>query len=189
MTTPELPADAERFLKEVRRGLGALDQAQRDDVVDELRSHLRERVQQGKQNLLEGFEDPSLLAATFVSEHALSSALAVGTPWAHARAIAGSTRDSLLLLSALVSLVLVQIVAFFVVLTAGLKLFAPGDYGLWVGPDSVFVGRSTDNTTEVLGAWGSPVLLVVGVLLFWSSARGLRALARSRLAATKLRRW
>ena len=93
-------------------------------------------MQQGKQNLLEGFEDPSLLAATFVSEHALSSAIAVGTPWAHARAIAGSTRDSLLLLSALVSLVLVQIVAFFVVLTAGLKLFAPGDYGLWVGPDA-----------------------------------------------------
>jgi hypothetical protein len=135
-----------------------------------------------------GFEDPSTLAASFVEERGLRGALSAGTPWAHAHAILGSTRDSLLLLFALVPLVLGQIVALLVVLTATLKLFSPSEFGLWVGPATFYVGRATPTAHEVLGLWGFPVLLTVGVLLFWTSSRGLRALARSRLAATRTRR-
>lgn len=185
---PQLPADAERYLRDVRRGLGALDAHERDDVIAELRSHLLERAAQGKTALIEGFEEPSQLAASFVAEHALSSALAEGTPWSSARAILGSARDSVVLLGVLAALVLVQIVAFFVVLTATLKPFAPNEFGLWVGPHTFYVGRSSPGATEVLGFWGIPLLLLVGVTLFWSSNRALRALARSRLAATR-RRW
>lgn len=184
MRGPDLPPDAERFLAEVRRGLGTLDTPARDDVIAELRSHLLGRVTQGR-DPLDGFEDAAELAAGFVAEHALHSALAAGTPWGYARAILGSARDSLLLLCALVPLVLTQIVAFFVVLTAALKLFAPAEFGLWVGPRSFYVGRASADAIEVLGLWGFPILLAVGVVLFWGSSRALRALARSRLTALR----
>jgi uncharacterized membrane protein len=194
MTSPiasasaSVSAEAERFLKEVRRGLGPLQTDERDDVIEELRSHLIERAAQGQVDVLAGFEDPSTLAASFVEERALRGALSAGTPWAHARAILGSTGDSLLLLCALVPLVLGQLVAALVVLTATLKLFAPSEFGVWVGPGAFYVGRATPLAHEVLGLWGFPVLLAVGVLLFWMSSRGLRALARSRLTATRAHR-
>lgn len=183
-----LPPEAERFLKEVRRGLGSLDAQERDDVIEELRSHLCDRVAQGKADPLQGFEDPAQLAASFVSERALRGALSQGTPWVVARAILVSARDSLTLLFALVPLVLVQVVAFFLVLTAVLKPFSPAEFGLWVGNGNFYVGRSTPSAHEVLGLWGIPILLLAGVLLFWASSRGLRALAISRLASHRLGR-
>ena len=183
MPLPVLPAETERFLAEVRRGLGSIDAAERDDVIAELRSHFAERMAQGKANLLEGFEDPATLAASFVSERALRGALSQGTPWAFSRAILISARDSLALLFALVPLVLAQLVAFFFVLTAALKPFAPGDFGLWVGNGNFYVGHGSPSVHEVLGWWGVPVLLAAGVILFWLSNRGLRALARWRLAS------
>lgn len=180
-----LPGDAERFLKEVRRGLGALDAAERDDVVEELRSHMLERLAQGKPDVLDGFEEPATLAASFVSERALRGALASGTPWSVSRALLISARDSIAVLFALVALVLVQLVAFFLILTAALKPFAPKDFGLWTGNGNFYVGRGTPSATEVLGWWGIPVLLSVGVLLIWLSNRGLRALARWRLSTRR----
>ncbi len=185
---PPLPPEAERFLKEVRRGLGSLDADERDDVIEELRSHLCDRMAQGKSDLLDGFEDPATLAASFVSERALRGALSEGTPWVVARAILMSARDSLALLLTLVPLVLLQIIAFFVVLTAVLKPFSPSEFGLWVGNGNFYVGRSSPSAHEVLGFWGVPILLFTGVLLFWASNRGLRALARSRLASHRLGR-
>jgi len=187
MHVSDLPPDAERFLTDVRRGLSALEASARDDVIEELRSHLLERVGQGRPPL-DGFEDASSLAASFVAEHALHGALAAATPWGYARAIAGSTRDSLLLLGALVPLVLAQIVAFLFVLTAGLKVITPGAFGLWTGPGIFYVGRASPGASEVLGPWGFPVLLALGVLLFWGSSRALRHLARSRLTALRQHR-
>lgn len=180
-----LPPEAEKFLKEVRR---AMDSEERDDVIDELRSHLCDRVAQGRSDPLEGFEDPAELAAGFVSERALRGALSQGTPWSMARAILVSAKNSLTLLFALGALVLVQVVAFCFVLTAVLKPFSPSELGLWVGNGNFYVGRSTPAAHEVLGLWGIPILLFVGVLLFWASTRGLRALARSRLASHRLGR-
>ena len=183
----KLPETAEHYLRDVRRGLGTLDARERDDVIAELRSHLLERKGQGKNDLLEGFEDAASLARDFVSERALEGALSRGTPWAFVRAILVSAGESLVTLAALVPLVLLQIVAFFSLLTAALKPFSPGDFGLWVGEGQLYVGRRSPTVHEVLGWWGMPVLVVFGVVLFWASSRGLRALARSRLAAHRLR--
>lgn len=187
MTHGELPADAERFLDEVRRGLGPLDEDERTDVIAELRSHFVERKAQGKADLLAGFEDPATLAASFVSERALRGALSQGTPWAFVRALITSAGSSLALLFGLAPLLLAQVVALFCILTAALKPFSPSDFGLWVGNGNFYVGRRTPEAHEILGWWGIPVLVVAGVLLFWGSSRLLRSLVRSRLARHRLR--
>ncbi len=176
-----LPEHAEQFLKELRRGLGAMAPDEREDVVQELRSHLLERQAQGRTDLLAGFESAQDLAASFVAENALRGALAVGTPWAFGRALLVAARDSLLALFLLFPLLLTQIVAFFCVLTAVLKAFSPADFGLWMGNGSFYVGRRSELAHEVLGNWGVPVLLLAGLLLFWGSNRALRALASWRL--------
>jgi Protein of unknown function (DUF1700) len=183
-----LPADVERFLKEVRRGLGSMDAAERDDVIEELRSHFIERQTQGKANLLDGFEDPQTMAASFVGERALRGALSQGTPWAFLRALVISARNSLLAFFVLIPLVLAQVIAFFCVLTAALKPFAPAEFGLWVGHGNFYVGRGTPSGHEVLGWWGVPILLVIGVVLFWVSNRALRAVARRRLQSHRSER-
>lgn len=176
-----LPTEADAFLEGLRRGLVAMPKEERDDVVEEIRSHLLERQAQGKENLLEGFDSAEALAADFVAERSLRGALSLGTPWAFARALAISARDSFATLLLLVGLVLGQVVAFFCLLTAVMKLFSPADFGLWAGNGSFYIGRRTESVQELLGLWGFPLLLALGVLLFWGSNRGLRALARWRL--------
>jgi len=183
----QLPPAAEEFLKKVRKGLGTLGQAERDEIISELRSHLLDRQAQGKEDLLAGFEAPDVLASDFVAEYALRGALAQGTSWALGRALLIAARDSLLALFLLLPLVLVQITALCLLVVAALKPFMPQEVGLWVGPDNFYVGVNNDNPAvhEVLGWWGIPILAAGSVLLFWISTRAMRALVRWRLRSAK----
>lgn len=184
MSTP-LPPECERYLREVAKGLGPLSDAERAEVLEELSSHFRDRLAQGKADPLQGFEPATSLAAAFVGERALHGALAQGTSWALVRALRIAGRDSLLALGAVLPLVLVHVVAVGFVVTGALKPFAPERLGLWVGGGNFYVGEGRAGLTEVLGWWGVPVLMVTGALLFWVANRGLRALVRWRLASAR----
>lgn len=182
-----LPDYAERFLRELRQGLGSLPAQERDEIVAELHIHLLDRQAQGKTELLAGFETPEDLAASFVSENALRGALARGTSWALGRALLISARDRILTFLLFLALVLLHICAFVLVFAAALKPFMPKQIGLWVGNGHFFVGASDGNPAvhEVLGRWGIPVLAISGIFLFWISNRAMRAVARRRLRRTK----
>ncbi len=175
------------FLRKVRQGLASLPTAEQEEIVAELRSHLLERQSQGNADPLAGFETPERLAADFVSEYSLRGALAQGTSWALGKALFVAARDSVLGLLVLIPLVLLQISALLVLLTAALKPFMPGKMGLWVGNGNFYVGvdRQLAGVHEVLGWWGIPVFSVAGVLLFWVSNRAMLALVRWRLRSAR----
>lgn len=182
----QLPAPAEDFLKRVRQGLATLSQSERDEIIIELRVHLLDRQANGSADVLAGFEPPEALASNFVTEYALRGALAQGTSLAMGRALLIAARDSVLGLVVLLPLVLVQLCAFFVLVTALLKPFMPSEMGLWVGGESFYVGINNGNPAirEVLGWWGVPVLAVSGVILFWISNGAMRALVRWHLRSS-----
>ena len=182
-----LSEDAEKFLRRVRSGLGALKPDEREDIVDELRTHLLDRQAQGSADPLAGFESPEVLAAGFVSERTLQEALVNGTSWSLVHALLVATRESLFGLLVLLPLVILQVTGLVLVVCAALKPFKPG-LGLWVGSGNFLVGTGDiPGTTEVLGWSFIPVIAVSGTLLFWAANRGLRLLVRWRLQASKRR--
>jgi hypothetical protein len=186
----DLPPAAERYLRDLAQGIGSLEPAERGEIVEEIRSHLAERVARGQRDPLDGFEPAEDLAAGFLSERELRGALARGGSWRLGRALLNAGRDSLGALFVLLPLALLQVVACTSLLVAALKPFMPTRLGLWVGPGDFHVGINASNDPalhEVLGWWGTPVLAAAGVTLFWASARAMRALARARLAAAKAR--
>ncbi len=178
---------ADEFLRKVRQGLASLPTVEQEEIVAELRSHLLERQSQGNPDPLAGFETPERLAAEFVAEYSLRGALAQGTSWALGKALFTAARDSVLGLLVLMPLVLLQVSALLVLLTAVLKPFVPGKVGLWVGNGNFYVGvdQQLAGVHEVLGWWGIPVLAVTGVLLFWVSNRAMLALVRWRLRSAR----
>lgn len=186
-----LPQDAEQFLKSVRQGLSRVDEKEREEIVNELRTHLLDRQAQGKADLLEGFDAPEVLASAFVSELALRGALARGTSWAMGRALLFAARDSALVLLIVFPLILLQLCGAGFIALGVLKPVIPQRIGLWVGAGNLTLGFTdpSPGVHEVLGWWAIPVLLVVGLIVLWSSNRAMRAVIRWRLGPSKLKGW
>jgi uncharacterized membrane protein len=180
-----LPKDAELYLRRVSQGLSTLGTTERDEIVDELRSHLAERQAAGRSDLLAGFESPEALAASFVQERELRGALARGTSWALGRALLVAARDSVLALVVLLPLVLLQLIGGALIVMAVIKLFDPGKVGLWVGEGQLVLGFPSQTTglRELLGWSAIPAFIVSGLVLLVGSNRVMRALVRWRLRA------
>src|ERR1700682_6059050 len=103
-----LPSATEESLRQLRQGLSGLSQVERDEILAEIRSHLRDRQGSGKP-LLEGFEDPPTYASRFVAETALRGALATGTSLGLGRAVLTGARAGLVMLLLVVPLIVVQL--------------------------------------------------------------------------------
>ncbi len=187
MKSTSTPLLIDAFLRKVRQGLTVLPMAEQEEIVAELRSHLLERQSRGEPDPLAGFESPEQLAADFVAEHTLRGALARGTSWALGKALLVTARDSLGRLFVLASLGLLQLCGLLVLLTAALKPFLPDQMGLWLGRGNFYVGvdHHVAGVHEVLGWWGLPIFLVVGVFLVWLPTRLMFALVRRRLQSTQ----
>ena len=185
MPTPANAAAIDPFLRKVRQGLASLPTAEREEIVAELRADLLERQARGDADPLRGFGSPEKLAAEFVGEYTLRGALAQGTSWALGRALCVAGRDSGRALLALLPLLLLQLTALSLLLSAALKPFLRDHVGLWMGGGVFFIGVSAERgaTHEVLGWWSLPIFALAGGLLFWWSNRAMMALVRWRLRA------
>jgi hypothetical protein len=179
-----LSPSAEQFLRDLGRCLSALPEAERRDVVAEIRSHLLDRMDAGGDPVLQ-FGNPEEYAAAFLQERALAGALAGGSSWALGRALlTGVGKVTWWYVVAVLAMLhvygacLVALAAFKPVFPANIGWFV-GDRaagGAVFGPD--FVGAR-----EVLGWWAVPFFLVPGVLMLWGANYTLRALGRWRYAA------
>lgn len=181
-----LPTEAEAFLRQLRQGLSGLPEAEREEILAEIRSHLRDR-QARSQPLLEGFEDPQTYAASFIAETALRGALATGTSLELGRALLTGARAGLVMLLLVVPLIVLQLTGAALVFCGGLKIFLPSRVGLFVDAAGQLValgawGGELSGAREVLGYWSIPLFVGAGVLLVFAANRGLRALARRRLS-------
>ncbi len=184
-----LPAGAVTFLRDLERYLLALPEAERGDIVAEIRSHLEDRAAQGATDLLAPFGTPESYAAAFLQERALAGALARGSSWHLGRAlVAGARRIGWWYVVAVLAMLHLYGVA--LVILAALKPFFPANVGMFLGEGLTIGIRSAQDLTgwrEVLGWWAIPGFLVPGVLVLWGANRALRALAAWRLARLRQR--
>lgn len=186
----KLPAEAEDFLRQLRSGLGRLPQDEREDILREVRSHLRDRQGSGTARLLDGFEDAQTYASRFVSEAALRGALAQGTSVELGRALLTGAKSGLFMLLTVVPIAAAQLAGGLLVISGVLKPFMPSHIGLFVDPRGGFLALGAyaggvRAAHEVLGFWAVPLFITTGVALLWLGNRALRLLAKRKLAAAR----
>jgi hypothetical protein len=187
--TDVLSSEVERYLRALRQALAALPDAERDELVAEVRSHLADRAARGDADVLAGFADPEAYAAEFLAERALAGAIARGSSWALGAALFSGARTGAAVL-AVVPLAVLHVVAAALVVLAALKPLFPGHVGVFVsdgGPWAVGAWErgASAGVREVLGWWVVPVFAVGGALIFWAANRALRAVARGRLTRVR----
>ena len=191
------------YLQAVRAGLRGVPDAQASEVVEELRSHIRDRSEMNGEltdaavaTALERLGRPEELAAMYVAENIVTRAEKSFSPWLVLKGIvrwAGiSSAGVFVFLGSIVGYALA--VAFGI--SALMKPFAPSRVGLWHlngDPDnfSLVLGLGSGSPppgTELLGWWIMPLGLLIGIGLFLLTARfGLWSLRKfQRMRSTQL---
>lgn len=185
----KLPLEAEDFLRQLRSGLGTLPKDEREDILREVRSHLRDRHHKGRAPLLDGFEDAQVYASRFVSEAALRGALARGTSFELGRALLTGAKTGVVTL-AVIPVAAVELIGGLLVILGVLKPFLPAQIGLFVDAHGGLValgayGGNLGTLHDLLGFWAMPLFIVTGAGLVWLGNRALRFLAKHKLASAR----
>lgn len=182
--------EIERYLVRLRIALGDLDADQKQEILQEIRSHILERLEDVSQPLpvivadtLGALGHPESLAQAYRSEGLLQKAAHSFSP--------------LLLLKATLRWAMTAVRGFlvFMVLSVGytmaasfygmglLKPFFPDQIGLWYFPPFAAFGVLSDSVPlayrhELLGMWLPPVALALGTLSLVATTRMTRRLIR-----------
>jgi uncharacterized membrane protein len=179
----------ENYLRRFRRGLAVLPADIREDLVQELRSHISERSGNPAFDLVNEFGLPEEYAARFVSEHVLSAAVTRGTSTQLIAALIGKLHATSRAVFLVLPLAVLQIAALMLIGMGILKPFSSGHVGLFVFPDGGFGGLGwigdTAGMHEELGYAAVPLFIFGGVLLFWLGNRLLVQLARKELTVLR----
>lgn len=170
----------EDYLQKVYDGLRRLPEAQVSEIVEELRSHLRERAESdptetGVRAALERLGRPEDLASLYVAEEIVPGAEGRFSPWLVSKGLlswaALSSAGVFVFLGSLAGYALAAALT----LCALRKPFAPERVGLWkTGPDSVSLTlgfADPPSGTELLGWWIVPLGLLMGTGIFLLTAR------------------
>ena len=96
--------EVEDFLRRFRRGLAALPADIREDLVDEVRSHIQDRLAQGKLDLASVFGSPEAYASQFLIEDAIQTAVTRAKPWQLVSVLLSKARSSALVIFAVILL-------------------------------------------------------------------------------------
>jgi uncharacterized membrane protein len=178
-----IPSDAERYLRELRQALLPLASAERDEIVAEVRSHLADRIAQGRGDVLADFPPAERYAAAFVAERNLVAALVEGTPWQLSRALWIGRIERTFSLAAAIPVAMVQLCAIGLMVLGALKPIFFDQIGLWRGPGGTWaIGYLSDPRARELLGWSAvPLFIVAGSLTLFAAHRVQVALARRRL--------
>lgn len=164
--------DIAAYVAALDTALHALPADERNDIVQEARTHLEASAQAGRlEATLAAFGMPQAYAVQFLDEHEAAPARATPAVWTAAGSVAGS-------------FVLALLAAAFVTV-AIIDIMVPA-FGIWVNPASgaVYFGHAGLSTRaeELAGAWLSLAsFLAAGAMAFLSfvSARaGVREVRR-----------
>ncbi len=184
------------YLRQVRAGLRALSTSEVEDILNELRVHITERVgaetgEAAVNSVLRALGKPEQIAALYVAENLSLQAESSRSPWTVLRSVFHwatlSVKGFVLLAICLIGYSFG--LSFF--LAALLKPFHPEDVGLWTSGNhqdfSLHVGGFSGHSgeeRELLGWWLIPVGCSLGggtILLTTHFALwGLRRLRSSR---------
>lgn len=181
-------AAVDHWLRRLTWALGAMPASEREDIVEEARGHLEERIRGGQAaaEALAGFGEPDVYARPFLDEMELSAALGSQRSGDLLGAVARRVHRSLLAAGAGLILVVLALVAFAIASLVIMKLHDPVRAGLWIGPGQRFIGVIDDpsQAREMLGLWLYP-LAGASLALIWLIGRlvllrAVRGLSRSR---------
>ncbi len=186
-TQPALDIRIGHYLARLESALHDLPSHQTDDIVREIRAHIVERLETSPdrqatvERVLASFGDPEDLAERYRTEFMLARAAHSYSPWLLLKttgrwAMTGIRGFAVFM----VAMVGYSMAAGFY-LTAMLKPFMPTKVGLWVGRGSFDFGvrDSTEGVHELLGAYYTPVTLVLGILAVIGTTLLLRLLIRA----------
>lgn len=182
-----LPPGTARFLRDLKKGLASLPDAERAEIVAELEAHLVERHAAGAAAPEAEFGAAEAYAAQFLDERALTGAVAEGSTLALGRALLGGARSFVETVFVVGPLFLLQGTSVLLLVLAALKpvLFERVGYfrnargGAWVGfSDGV-------GDVDVLGWWTVPAFALPALVVLYGSRRLLAALARRRLTRAR----
>jgi uncharacterized membrane protein len=163
------------YLARLRASLTGMTVAEREDIVEEIRMHIRERSgesQTSVESVLAGLGPADTLAQQYrtglLVQQARKSLSPVVILRAALRWAATGVEGFIVFVIALIG----YATGFSFLLLALIKPFFPRNTGLWVGPDqfnfSFRMGATMTNPAspvhEVLGWWLIPVSLVIGSL-------------------------
>jgi len=187
MDDTEQHPDLKVYLRRLRWALAALPERDRDDVVEETRLHVLERVESGRslEQALAALGPAPTYARGFLDEMELSEVLASQGSGAMLRAVARRAQRSLVAAAALAAVLALGASA---VLTLSVAVFEIGDpvhTGLWVSDDQTFIGVIDDPSSarDLLGGWIFVLAAVNALLAWWLGRlvllRAIRAIART----------
>ena len=158
----------EDWLRRLKWALAGMPSPEREDIVEETRVHLQERIEagQGPAEALAPFGDPEAYARGFIDEMELSGLLARPRFAGLLAATARRAHKSLVAALAFFAVIILGGLAVGVLITAGWKVFDPVHAGLWVSATAFHFGTIDDPSSarELLGNWIYPVALVIAAL-------------------------
>jgi hypothetical protein len=188
MSTTNEPAEIRQWLSRLQRALASVSAPEREDIMEETRSHLAERIEGGltPSEALAGFGTAETYARTLLDEIEVSAALGSQRSGQMLSALGRRVHRSLIAASAFIALALIASLAFGIVVTAVFKLFDPIHVGLWCGKYQLFFGVIDDpaKARELLGNWIFSVAFL-SVAFAWLAGRfvllrALRSIAHAR---------
>lgn len=180
------------FLRRFRRALAALPADIREDLVEELRSHMDERATQGRLDLNRDFGSPEDYASRFITEQTLSAAVDEGRPWRLLAVLLGGVRTTAVTVLIVLPLAVAQFSAVVLMLTGLLKPISSDHIGVFFRSDGAFGGMGwvSDSASmhESLGYAAMPLFILAGLLLFFISNKLLLKAARRELTQMRSNR-
>ncbi|MCU0755943.1 MAG: hypothetical protein MUE46_12595 [Xanthomonadales bacterium] len=172
------------YARKLRWALAALPEADRDDIVAEMRSHVLDRVDTGStvDEALAALGTPEDYARAFCENYTVASALSSRrTPHLLHALVEGATHSAGAI-AAFAAIVMLWAVPLLVAYTALLKIGDPSHVGLWRGQDFFFIGIIDDPSTgtELLGPWITPLAMLL-IVAAWLITRSIAVWALRRL--------
>ncbi len=195
MTNTQTALRLAEYIEALRKSLGALPPSEGDDIAEEIRMHVRERLASDSalkvDQVLAGLGSPQALAREFQATQMLERASRSYSPLLMLRATlrwALTGFQGFLMFEIAVTGYAVGI-GF--LLLAFLKEFFPDIAGLWIGPHLFEFGFRPENARlspahELLGPWLVPLCVLLGTLFTMGTTKLLRLII-SRFRKLRLR--
>ena len=179
--TGDVQQKIDAYLDRLRRRLLGIDEPAVRDIVEELRSHITDKVAAGGaataaavDAALAGLGSPEELANEYLTDNLLARAEASRSPLRILESLFRWASLSVAGFFVLISSIIGYFLGIVFILVAALKPFHPHTAGLWLLPTSagdfeysirLGAGSAPGGSRELLGWWIIPIGLLVGCAL------------------------
>jgi len=174
MSTINVTGEINQYLERMRKALNALPSADRDEIVEEIRSHILERMEaeghtseQSIREILQAVGDPDELASEYKTEAMLRRAVTSISPWVLLRSMMRWAMTGFAGFIAFVLTLTGYACAAVCYLCGLLKPVFPTHIGLWLTPDHMItLGYRAGNLSPRMYGISvkPPISFVLGTL-------------------------